>query len=150
MVPNRRALQLPFCVAGLGFSSFTSSRPAVRHRATRSIDHPLALWGYHSWEILASIPQRTAALILPITIWSAISRMVVEPELTTLEEHLLGCPACAERAEQSAVWVDAIRAAAAKPDLERLASRDGRRSYRPFSTEDLQLQLLLRRGDTLL
>jgi hypothetical protein len=46
-------------------------------------------------------------------------RMVVEPELTTLEEHLLGCPACAERAEQSAVWVDAIRAAAAKPDLER-------------------------------
>jgi hypothetical protein len=46
-------------------------------------------------------------------------RMVVEPELTTLEEHLLGCPACAERAEQSAAWVDAIRAASAKPDLKR-------------------------------
>ena len=43
-------------------------------------------------------------------------RMVEEPELTVLEEHLLGCEACAERAEQSAVWVDAIRAAAAKAD----------------------------------
>ena len=46
-------------------------------------------------------------------------RMVEEPELTVLEEHLLGCPACAERAEQSAVWVDAIRAAAAKAELDR-------------------------------
>jgi hypothetical protein len=40
--------------------------------------------------------------------------MVEEPELTALEEHILGCPTCAEWAEQSAVWVDAIRAAAAK------------------------------------
>ena len=30
--------------------------------------------------------------------------MAEEPELTAIEEHLLGCPA--ERAEQSAVWVD--------------------------------------------
>jgi hypothetical protein len=35
--------------------------------------------------------------------------MAEEPELTAIEEHLLGCPA--ERAEQSAVWVDAIRIA---------------------------------------
>jgi hypothetical protein len=33
-------------------------------------------------------------------------------EKHALEEHLLGCSACAERAEQSAVWVDAIRSAA--------------------------------------
>jgi hypothetical protein len=45
-------------------------------------------------------------------------RMVEEPELTALEEHLLGCAACAERAEQSGVWVDAIRAAAAEADRD--------------------------------
>ena len=37
--------------------------------------------------------------------------MVQEPELAALEEHILGCAACAERAEECASWVDAIRAA---------------------------------------
>jgi hypothetical protein len=46
-------------------------------------------------------------------------RMVEEPELTALEEHLLGCADCAGRAEQSANWVDAIRAAAAAAEADR-------------------------------
>jgi hypothetical protein len=32
-------------------------------------------------------------------------------ELAPLEEHLLGCPYCAERAEKTAQYVDALRAA---------------------------------------
>jgi hypothetical protein len=34
-----------------------------------------------------------------------------EPELARIEEHYLGCPECAERAEQIAGYVDATRAA---------------------------------------
>jgi hypothetical protein len=34
-----------------------------------------------------------------------------EAELTRLEEHYLGCPECAGRAEELAGYVDAIRAA---------------------------------------
>jgi hypothetical protein len=34
-----------------------------------------------------------------------------ESELAPLEEHLLACPKCAERADESADYVDAIRAA---------------------------------------
>jgi hypothetical protein len=34
-----------------------------------------------------------------------------EVELAALEEHYLGCPACAKRAEESTQYVDAIRAA---------------------------------------
>ena len=34
-----------------------------------------------------------------------------EAELAPLEEHLLWCPKCVERAEESADYVDAIRAA---------------------------------------
>ncbi len=34
-----------------------------------------------------------------------------EEELSLLEEHLLGCPSCAERAEASAEYVDLVRAA---------------------------------------
>jgi len=34
-----------------------------------------------------------------------------ESELAPLEEHILGCPACATRAEQTQDYVDAIRAA---------------------------------------
>jgi hypothetical protein len=33
-----------------------------------------------------------------------------EAELAALEEHYLGCPECAKRAEESAAYVDAIRA----------------------------------------
>jgi anti-sigma factor RsiW len=36
-----------------------------------------------------------------------------ESELAPLEEHLLGCTACAKRAEESAQYVDTIRAALA-------------------------------------
>ena len=49
--------------------------------------------------------------------------MVEEPELTALEEHILGCPACAERAEQSAVWVDSIRAAVGENGSGAVVSR---------------------------
>jgi hypothetical protein len=34
-----------------------------------------------------------------------------EAELAPLEEHLLACEACAERAEEAAAYVDALRAA---------------------------------------
>jgi len=34
-----------------------------------------------------------------------------EAELASLEEHLLACPACVERAEAAQDYVDAIRAA---------------------------------------
>jgi anti-sigma factor RsiW len=38
--------------------------------------------------------------------------MVIEgPELPQVEEHLLACPECVERAEQGAAYVDALRAA---------------------------------------
>ena len=42
-----------------------------------------------------------------------------ESELAPFEEHLLGCAACAKRAEESAQYVDTIRAAlvAGKFDL---------------------------------
>jgi hypothetical protein len=33
-----------------------------------------------------------------------------EAELAPLEEHLLACPKCVERAEESASYVDTIRA----------------------------------------
>ena len=33
-----------------------------------------------------------------------------EVELASLEEHLLACPACAERAESTQDYVDALRA----------------------------------------
>ena len=43
-----------------------------------------------------------------------------EDELAALEEHYLGCPECAKRAEESAGYVDAIRAGIVqrKVDLE--------------------------------
>jgi hypothetical protein len=34
-----------------------------------------------------------------------------EVELSALEEHYLGCPECAARAEEAAAYVDTIRAA---------------------------------------
>jgi anti-sigma factor RsiW len=34
-----------------------------------------------------------------------------EAELASLEEHLLACPACVERAESTQDYVDALRAA---------------------------------------
>jgi hypothetical protein len=36
--------------------------------------------------------------------------IVDEAELAPLEEHYLGCPQCAERAEQVAEYVDTMRA----------------------------------------
>jgi hypothetical protein len=39
-----------------------------------------------------------------------LGHVVDEAELALLEEHYLGCPQCAERAEQIADYVDTIRA----------------------------------------
>jgi len=41
-----------------------------------------------------------------------------EEELAALEEHLLGCPECADRAEESAQYVDTIRAALIAGDFD--------------------------------
>jgi hypothetical protein len=41
-----------------------------------------------------------------------------ESELAALEEHLLGCPSCAERAEESAAYVDLMRAAIIEGDWD--------------------------------
>ena len=40
-----------------------------------------------------------------------LGMVVDEAELAPLEEHLLACPECVERAEQTAAYVDTIRAA---------------------------------------
>jgi hypothetical protein len=40
-----------------------------------------------------------------------LGMIVGEAELAPLEEHLLSCPGCAERAEQVAEYVDTMRAA---------------------------------------
>ena len=50
-----------------------------------------------------------------------LGMVVDEAELAPLEEHLLACPDCAERAEESARYVDTMRAAivAGGFDLER-------------------------------
>ena len=37
--------------------------------------------------------------------------VVDEAQLAPIEEHLLACPNCVERAEDSADYVDAVRAA---------------------------------------
>jgi len=37
--------------------------------------------------------------------------VVDEAELAPLEEHLLSCPRCVERAEEAAAYVDTLRAA---------------------------------------
>jgi hypothetical protein len=42
----------------------------------------------------------------------------VESELGQIEEHLLGCPSCAERAEASATYVDTMRAAIVKGNFD--------------------------------
>jgi hypothetical protein len=39
-----------------------------------------------------------------------LGMVVDEANLAPLEEHLLACPKCVERAEESADYVDAIRA----------------------------------------
>ena len=41
-----------------------------------------------------------------------------EDELAALEEHYLGCPECAKRAEEVAGYVDAIRAGIVKGDFD--------------------------------
>jgi hypothetical protein len=41
-----------------------------------------------------------------------------EAELAALEEHYLGCPECAKRAEESADYVDAIRAGVIVGDFD--------------------------------
>ena len=40
-----------------------------------------------------------------------LGMVVDEAELAPLEEHLLSCPKCVERAEEAADYVDALRAA---------------------------------------
>ena len=41
-----------------------------------------------------------------------------EEELAALEEQYLGCPECAKRAEEAAVYVDSIRAAIITGDYD--------------------------------
>jgi hypothetical protein len=41
-----------------------------------------------------------------------------EAELAPLEEHLLACAACVERAEKAAAYVDTLRAAMIVGDLD--------------------------------
>jgi len=41
-----------------------------------------------------------------------------EAELSLLEEHLLACPACVERAEKAADYVDTLRAAIVSGDFD--------------------------------
>jgi hypothetical protein len=41
-----------------------------------------------------------------------------EPKLAAIEEHYLGCPECAKRAEESAGYVDAIRAGIVKGNFD--------------------------------
>lgn len=40
-----------------------------------------------------------------------LGMVVDEAELTTLEEHVLACPKCADRAESAAEYVDMLRVA---------------------------------------
>jgi hypothetical protein len=42
---------------------------------------------------------------------SHLGMVVDEAELAPLEEHLLSCPRCVERAEEAAAYVDTLRAA---------------------------------------
>jgi hypothetical protein len=48
--------------------------------------------------------------IAPYSVGAAPSVRLTGTELDTLEEHLLECPECATRAEESADYVDAMRA----------------------------------------
>ena len=47
-----------------------------------------------------------------------LGRVTDEAELARLEEHYLGCPECAKRAEESAGDVDAIRAGIITGDFD--------------------------------
>ena len=49
-----------------------------------------------------------------------LGMVVAEAEFAPLEEHSLACPTCAERAEQTAQYIDSLRAAiiAVKFNLE--------------------------------
>ncbi len=40
-----------------------------------------------------------------------LGMIVEDTELATVEEHILACPGCAERAEETAYYIDMIRAA---------------------------------------
>lgn len=40
-----------------------------------------------------------------------LGMVIDEAELAPIEEHLLACPTCAQRAEQAAEYVDTLRAA---------------------------------------
>ena len=44
--------------------------------------------------------------------------MTDEDELAALEEHYLGCPECAKRADEAADYVDAIRAGMVIKDFD--------------------------------
>ena len=44
--------------------------------------------------------------------------MATEAEVDSLEEHIIGCPECAEWAEEAADYVDAMRAAIIKGDFD--------------------------------
>lgn len=48
-----------------------------------------------------------------------LGMVVDEAELAALEEHLLACPACVERAEAIADYVDAMRRAIIEGDHDR-------------------------------
>ena len=48
-----------------------------------------------------------------------LGMVVDDAELSTFEEPLLTCPECAERAEQAADYVDALRAAIITGNFDR-------------------------------
>ena len=41
-----------------------------------------------------------------------------ESELAPLEDHLLACPACAQRSEETQDYVDAVRSAVVEGDFD--------------------------------
>jgi hypothetical protein len=47
-----------------------------------------------------------------------LGMVIEEPELAQIEEHLLACPECVERAERTAAYVDTLRAAIIAGDFD--------------------------------
>ena len=70
----------------------------------------IALWSYHLGK------HRSAGHISDDDLERYVFGRVQEPELATLEEHILACAACAELAQECVAWVEAIRAAAVRPE----------------------------------
>ena len=48
-----------------------------------------------------------------------LGMVTCEAELARIEEHYLGCPRCAQRAQEAADYVDALRAGIIKGNYDR-------------------------------